>query len=345
MNLRIVKILILTFFSLYLVSCTKDQDFGKVPDAGSEIAKSTLTSTSGTGVNPTPTPTPTPSASPSPSPSPTPSGPPICGLGGTNCGCGDQGVVATLLYMSPSANVAAYSDNSRNYLSKHLGTNAASYPMVTQYPTNMRQSGCPASASPTGRILFTTDFVAGQSYGPFQVGCSGNTMGVVQVMQSTSQVFMNKVDVYDTNFENGLIYGPGPNDYIKDGTGAKLKEYFSLKIRGRIKLDSAHNVPGNNNFEFKLRSDDGAILWMSSNTTFGSPLINNDGYHAPTDSSISSPIALSTSSYVNFKIDYFQGPGAALAIQLLMRRVGSSNWEVVPASMLFMPAGETSPCP
>ena len=124
-------------------------------------------------------------------------------------------------------------------------------------------------------------------------------------MTPISCLVTSKIDIPITNYNAGF---PGVPE---------LFEWFGIQYRGKIKL------PVSGQYEFKLVSDDGAILYIDRQK-----IVDNDGTHQ---------VAIATSS-VNFKkgeyplvLDYFQGPRWLVALQLYWKKPGSETFEIIPS--------------
>jgi hypothetical protein len=101
-------------------------------------------------------------------------------------------------------------------------------------------------------------------------------------------------------------------------TGA-LTEWFAVRFTGTI------TVPTPGRTRFRLHSDDGAKLYLD-----GALLIDNDGLH--TARSASNEIHLNAGPH-DLRVDYFQGPGAAMALELY--------WETAAVGLGFPVMPET----
>jgi hypothetical protein len=112
-------------------------------------------------------------------------------------------------------------------------------------------------------------------------------------------------------------------------TGA-LTEWFAVRFTGTI------TVPTPGRTRFRLHSDDGAKLYLD-----GTLLIDNDGLH--TARSASNEIQLNAGPH-DLRVDYFQGPGAAMALELYWETAAVglgfpvTPEERVPASAYGVPA-------
>jgi|GEM_PF-2034235 len=112
--------------------------------------------------------------------------------------------------------------------------------------------------------------------------------------------------------------------------GAKPRvEWFGIEYQGLIKP----YAPGV--YEFRLVSDDGAKLFIDDKL-----VINNDGIHRV--SSASGQVTLNASTH-SFKLQYFQGPRYAIALQLFVKAQNRS--EAVFPDVLFLLRPPLPPAP
>ena len=81
-----------------------------------------------------------------------------------------------------------------------------------------------------------------------------------------------------------------------------LIEWFALDLRFRIE------IPEDNTYTFYINSDDGSKLYINNQL-----LIDNDGQHGQVE--LSGAIAL-TAGVHDVKVEYFQGPRFAIALEL-----------------------------
>ncbi|MFN3429125.1 MAG: PA14 domain-containing protein [Candidatus Sericytochromatia bacterium] len=113
------------------------------------------------------------------------------------------------------------------------------------------------------------------------------------------------------------------------GVGAAVVEWFAVRFEGKLIL------PTGGLHTLRLESDDGSRLYLDGNL-----LIDNDGLHAARSVSVDVPI---TAGPHDLRIDYFQGPGTAMALQLFwrtaspVRGVPVEPEELVPLSAFSVP--------
>ena len=89
------------------------------------------------------------------------------------------------------------------------------------------------------------------------------------------------------------------------GVGAAVVEWFAVRFEGKL------TMPTGGLHTLRLESDDGSRLYLDGNL-----VIDNDGLHAARSVSVDVPI---TAGPHDLRIDYFQGPGTAMALQLFWR--------------------------
>lgn len=128
---------------------------------------------------------------------------------------------------------------------------------------------------------------------------------MIQGDKSTT-VCMDQYNVPVRNFNEGF---PGVPD---------LLEWFALHTTAKI------TVPTAGYYNFRLNSDDGAILYID-----GKVVLNNDGQHSPW--SIEGGVDLTAGSH-DLVLDYFQGPADQIALELFWQVPDSPDFTVVPAS-------------
>ncbi len=301
-----LSFILVLIYSFTLISCTKEQDFNRIVDPDK------VTASSG-------------------------SGPVVCGFGGGAGGTNDptKGIISDLLYMDPVSSV--YNLNSGNVLSYFLFTQGNN-------PTKRQQACGELPPITDGRILFTTDFIESAHYGP--LGCSLPTGSFVDVVNGTSQLFLKDISVPMMNFNTGfpIINSSGQTDLLRTQSGNPLIEYFSLKLRGKLSLkDLPLASYPDGNYYFQLYSDDGSVLSFKQGGNY-TTAIDFDGHHSPTSKDSINSFTLSHADYLEFKINYFQGPQTQIALTLKWKKPGSSTFETVPADAFFLPDGITNPC-
>ncbi|MEM8527769.1 MAG: family 16 glycoside hydrolase [Bacteroidota bacterium] len=150
------------------------------------------------------------------------------------------------------------------------------------------------------------------------------TMATVYVYEDGK--VLNKVADIDTSIEP-LFRGILPNINIQDADFSRvgLKENFAIIFEGYI------NVPKDNNYLFRLASDDGSIL-----TIDGNEIINHDGLHGA--EARDGELALSK-GYHPFKLEFFQ-QGGGRSILLEWRSFSDGEFQAMPATAFAYEAKE-----
>ncbi|MEL6719431.1 MAG: family 16 glycoside hydrolase, partial [Bacteroidota bacterium] len=129
---------------------------------------------------------------------------------------------------------------------------------------------------------------------------------------------LNKVADIDTGVEP-LFKGILPNINISDADFARvgLKENFAIIFEGYI------NIPKDNNYLFRLLSDDGSILSID-----GNEVINHDGLHGA--DARDGELALNK-GYHPFKLEFFQ-QGGGRSVRLEWRSFNDGEFQPIPAT-------------
>ena len=104
--------------------------------------------------------------------------------------------------------------------------------------------------------------------------------------------------------------------------GTDVLENFGIRLRGRIKIETAGT------YTFKLNSDDGSRLYINGNL-----VIDNDGLHGM---SAKSGSAMLTAGFHDVEIGYFQGPRAHIGLQWFWQPPGGAE-AIVPPGVLYPP--------
>lgn len=130
--------------------------------------------------------------------------------------------------------------------------------------------------------------------------------------QSIGTLVAPNVDVPSQDFRTGF---PGVEDRI---------EWFAIRFEGSLVI----SAPGD--YEFKLLSDDGSRLFIDKKLT-----VDHDGLQASTTAT-SEPVALSSGAH-DLVLEYFQGPGGGIALQLFWKTPGSSEFVIVPPEAFARP--------
>ncbi|MCR9290801.1 MAG: DUF1080 domain-containing protein [Bacteroidetes bacterium] len=110
-----------------------------------------------------------------------------------------------------------------------------------------------------------------------------------------------------------------PQVNLLSGDLVDLADHSAIHIEGYLK------IPTNNNYVFRLASDDGSKLWIDD-----MEVIDHDGLHGagPKDGEM----ALAE-GYHSFKIEFFQGAGGK-SLEFFWRPYGTSEFTYVPATVI-----------
>jgi hypothetical protein len=111
-------------------------------------------------------------------------------------------------------------------------------------------------------------------------------------------MYANVLNVAPQRFTHGF---PGVSDRF---------EWFMLDFKGKF------NVENDGDYEFRLLSDDGSILWIDNMST---PVIDNDGQHPPQAKIKSYHL---TAGKHSMRVLYYQGPRTQVALQLFVKPPG-----------------------
>lgn len=94
-----------------------------------------------------------------------------------------------------------------------------------------------------------------------------------------------------------------PQEFSGGFPGALAQdEWFAIRYEGKFE------VPSDGAYDFKLGSDDGAILWID-----GKKVIDNDGAHAYREATGKADLKAGAH---RLRVDYFQGAKGTVALQL-----------------------------
>jgi hypothetical protein len=125
------------------------------------------------------------------------------------------------------------------------------------------------------------------------------------------RVCLSQLDITPRSFRQGF---PGLDGLI---------EWFGLDIRFTVNIAEAGT------WDMALVSDDGATLSIDDKD-----VIDNDGVHAPTAKWARVRLAQGVR---NFRVRYFQGPREAIALMLVWRKLGDTEFSYIPDSLLGRP--------
>ena len=127
------------------------------------------------------------------------------------------------------------------------------------------------------------------------------------------QIETDKLNLGDTNWQQGY---PGVIEHGRT-------EWFGIQFTGDL------YIPESGEYEFRLTSDDGAIL-----TIDGQIVISDDSLHAPRERTGSANLS---QGFRSFQMDYFQGPRTQIALKLEWKMPGDVDFDVVPAEYFRKP--------
>lgn len=168
------------------------------------------------------------------------------------------------------------------------------------------------------------------------------------VSKSPSTIFLNDVNVPTRSFDTGFLTASG--DYLLDNSGARLIEYFGLKMDSVLHL-SANDEEGD--YELATISDDGTIMQYKDASGNWTDLILNDGSHAPRMGCASKLITMKRDTRLPIRILYNQGPKVNIANVLMWRKItgtgtAAANYNKycgIESNSDFWKPGSTSPGP
>ncbi len=131
------------------------------------------------------------------------------------------------------------------------------------------------------------------------------------------RVCMAQLNITPRSFKDGF-----------PGLGS-TNEWFGLDIRFTV------NVPETATYELMLLADDGAMLSVDDEN-----VIDNDGIHGPTP--VATRLKLEN-GLRNFRVRYFQGPGPDLALMLVWKKPGATDYSYLPRGLIGRPPAGTLP--
>ncbi|MBM4251799.1 MAG: hypothetical protein FJ146_07490 [Deltaproteobacteria bacterium] len=127
-----------------------------------------------------------------------------------------------------------------------------------------------------------------------------------------SSIVMPRIDVPNTPYEQGF---PGyPN----------LTSWFAIRFRAQIL------IPESGYYGFQTQSDDGSLLYID-----GRVIVRNDTVHAI--STVTNDQVYLEAGLHDIQLDYFQGPPIYIAMSLLWRKPGDSQYMIIPATQFSRP--------
>jgi hypothetical protein len=138
-----------------------------------------------------------------------------------------------------------------------------------------------------------------------------------RTQKSDQKLFLTDMNVPTRMFTEGFANASG--SYLKDDAGAKLIEYFGIKMSTSLILtpdDSAGE------YELALLSDDGTTLTLKSGTgtEADDQIISNDGDHPTRMGCSTHTVKMRSNVMVPIEVTYYQGPRYHIANVLMWRK-------------------------
>jgi hypothetical protein len=150
----------------------------------------------------------------------------------------------------------------------------------------------------------------------YQLRRDARTVKEMDRRKPIKRVCMAQLDVEPRNFNEGF-------------PGLDMTEWFGLDIRFTV------TIAKTGNWDIMILSDDGSRVSVD-----GKEIINNDGIHEP--HAVMETVTL-TQGVHNFRVRYYQGPGAGLALMLGWKKEGSKDWVLIPQRVIGRPPAELLP--
>jgi hypothetical protein len=201
----------------------------------------------------------------------------------------------------------------------------------SQIPENHEGSIVVVRSKATNEVLYRTEI----RFIDFAVADDGVTKALVGNVydlnpKSSSESVPTKLPDFSTLTSVAKVMIPNfdlPNrDFTRGFPGiSNLVEYFGIRFDGRISIENEGR------YTFKLRSDDGAKMYID-----GLLVCDNDGTHSEKDST-PCPLDLTKGSHT-FRLDYFQGPKTKISLSLFWTIPGETASTIVPAQVFERPA-------
>lgn len=130
-------------------------------------------------------------------------------------------------------------------------------------------------------------------------------------LKSIKKICLSQLDIKSRKFSEGF---PGVQN---------LFEWFSLDTRFIV------TVPTDGVYSFKLIADDGAILYIANQK-----IIDNDGVHAVVEKTGTADLKAGD---LSFRVSYFQGPRFDIALELMWKAPGATEFSYIPKANLKRP--------
>ncbi len=152
---------------------------------------------------------------------------------------------------------------------------------------------------------------------------------------------MRDVNVPPRKFNTGFPIGNG--QYVHDSSGNLIKEWFSIKLEGFIRLRSGE---GEGAYRLAIESDDGSIVQIkNANDSDYITLIDNNKMQAPFLKTADQNVTMTRDKMLPIRIWYYQGPAEDIALRLFWRRDDNNDsLRVLTSENFVLPDGIVNPC-
>ncbi|MBC7467144.1 MAG: hypothetical protein H7256_14235 [Bdellovibrio sp.] len=195
---------------------------------------------------------------------------------------------------------------------------------VNQYSSNKIVCN-PLDPNPTPQTNYEKGIMAELFYKTAAMPIMHKSTDYVQFAQKSDQkIFLSDMNVPTRLFTEGFSNSSGGT--LNDDLGAKLIEYFGLKMKTNLILNDL-DVAGD--YELALLSDDGATLILKSGdgTSADDLIINNDGDHETRMGCSTHTVSMRQKVMVPIEVTYYQGPRYHIANVLMWRKVDKAGTE------------------
>ncbi len=138
--------------------------------------------------------------------------------------------------------------------------------------------------------------------------------------RSTQKLFFTDINVPTRVFDTGFPSETG--SVVQNDEGEDLIEYFALKFKSVLKLgpDDEEGM-----YELALLADDGAILKVIDIDGNENILVDNDGVHPSRFGCASKSIYMDSSTTLDVRLEYFQGPRHHISLIPMWRKVDANT--------------------
>ncbi len=154
-------------------------------------------------------------------------------------------------------------------------------------------------------------------------------------------LIMRMINVEPRKFNTGFPIGDGK--YVVDADGNIIKEWFSIRLDGKIKLRSDEREGP---YRLAVESDDGSVVQIRRpmDTDYNT-YIDNNNLQLPTLKSASVNLDMKRDSLIDIRVFYFQGPADDIAFRLFWRRDDDNDsLRVLMPENFVLPDGISNPC-